>query len=432
MSREGVYGAAEHCCTRTTERQGRVRLKMPTRPLRLTMAFVALLLAVSALSPIHLAASDSLPTPPIPAANIPLNPNFLFTGACYRTRTGYSCANPCVTSQMTWPVYNNDPACTQYLLSAINNARATMNEVPMVLPSNWYTLTQPEQLFVLANLERIGLGYPPYLGLNATLSAAAQAGAQAGEDPTVPSGFPIGKNDFSSDFGGAWSEGFNALVADYLWMYADGWGGSPTNTSNGTCTSATAVGCWGHREELLGSDPGYNSGVGLGCTTCEMGTGYALDNGVGEWDDLVVLPLRSPPPMTFTWASEVAYFSPGHFPPTTTTTTTTIPAPPPAPLTAFLKKLVLQPNLVSVAWSSPGMQGVREVDLWTFKGKGCNKSYLAGGPNVYYQTSTNTTSGRISSRGLNWTDRRAVYSATVRVFNASGSKLSACVSLGKS
>ena len=87
----------------------------------------------------------------------------------------------------------------------MNAARATVGERAMELPSNWFTLTQTEQLFVLANLDRVGLGYPPYLGLNANLSAEAQTAAQAYEDPSVAPGFKIGlDSEGAQGVGGTW------------------------------------------------------------------------------------------------------------------------------------------------------------------------------------------------------------------------------------
>jgi hypothetical protein len=97
-------------------------------------------------------------------------------------------------------------------------------------------------------------------------------------------------------------------------MYDDGWGGSAGTTSNVACTSAVASGCWGHRDELLGSDPGFNLGVGLACTNCVMGTGYPSSqtsprtaNGhLSSYVDLVVKPAGAVPAMTYTWADAQA------------------------------------------------------------------------------------------------------------------------------
>ncbi|MGH9021317.1 MAG: hypothetical protein ACRDV0_09935, partial [Acidimicrobiales bacterium] len=164
-------------------------------------------------------------------------------------------------------------------------------------------------LFVVADLERVDRGLPPYLGLNAALTSAAQHAAATRSDPGVAANFPMGTDPQGSpSFGGAWAGGFNVLVADYVWMYDDGWGGAG-QTANIACTSSGAAGCWAHRDELLGSDPGFNPGVGLGCTTCEMGTGFALVNGTSaSFVVLIEMPKSGQPPMTFTWAQELSSF----------------------------------------------------------------------------------------------------------------------------
>jgi hypothetical protein len=246
---------------------------------------------------------------PNPAANIAPNPNFLQTGHCTFANGVWGCDNPCVVGSATalsWPGFTNGAACTNYVLQAINNARADEGVRPMVLPNNWYSLTTAEQLFVVADLERTARGLPAYVGINSALSANAQHAAATDNDPSVAAGFPMGNDaQGSAGFGGAWSGGFDVLAADYVWMYDDAWSGSVAATSNVACTSAHAVGCWAHRDELLGSDPGYNPGVGLGCTTCEMGTGFAMVNGHASYADLIELPQGALPPMTFTWANNV-------------------------------------------------------------------------------------------------------------------------------
>ena len=242
-----------------------------------------------------------------PASNIAPNPDFLQSGPCSQSGGAWSCANPCVTSSMAWPTVSTGAGCTNYILQAIDAARTVEGIGPMVLPSNWATLTIPEQLFVVANLERTARGLPPYLGLNATLSAEAQHAAATNSDPGLAPGFATGTDPQGyPGMGGAWSAGFSVLAADYLWMYADGWGGSAADTSNVACTSAGAAACWAHRDELLGYDPSYNPGVGLSCTDCEMGTGFAVLGRSGSFVDLVEQPAGAPPAMTFTWAQDVA------------------------------------------------------------------------------------------------------------------------------
>jgi hypothetical protein len=212
-----------------------------------------------------------------------------------------------VASTLTWSAYTNAQGCTNYVLQAINGARADENLAAMVLPTNWYSLSAAQQLFVVANLERTARGLPAYLGINAALSANAQHAAQLNTDPTAAAGFAIALDaQGRPGMGGAWAEGFSVLAADYFWMYDDGWGGSAAATSNIDCTSPSAAGCWGHRDELLGSDSPYNPGVGLNCQDCEMGTGFTQVNNSSSFVDLIELPSGTPPAMTFTWAQELA------------------------------------------------------------------------------------------------------------------------------
>jgi hypothetical protein len=242
-------------------------------------------------------------------SNIAPNPNFLSSGYGQLVNGVLTYQNPCITGS-TWPHYVNAAPCDDYVLQAINNARAIEGVKAMVLPSNWYSLTVQQQLFVVADLERVDRGLPPYLGLNAALSAAAQHAAATSSDPGLAAGFPIGVDAQGSPaFGGAWAGGYSVLVADYIWMYDDGWGGS-NNTSNIACKSPGGAACWAHRDELLGYDPGYNPGVGLMSTTSEMGTGFALVNGTSaSYVDLIETPKSGQPAMTFTWAQELAYFN---------------------------------------------------------------------------------------------------------------------------
>lgn len=241
-----------------------------------------------------------------PSSNIAPSPNFLSSGSCYKANGAWVCENPCITSSLTWPTFTNAPACTNYVLEAINNARTVEGLGPMTLPSNWYSLTTGQQLFVVTNLERTARGLPPYLGINAALSAEAQHAAATNNDPGIAAGFAIGNNSQGTPgMGAAWSGGFSVLAADYIWMYDDGWSGSRSATSNIACTSPSAAGCWGHRDELLGYDPGYNYGVGLDATNVEVGVGFTIVGRSGSFVVLVELPKAAPPAMTFTWAANV-------------------------------------------------------------------------------------------------------------------------------
>ncbi|NNN08278.1 MAG: hypothetical protein HKL85_03680 [Acidimicrobiaceae bacterium] len=245
----------------------------------------------------------------VPAVNVAPNPNFVTSGTSTLVNGVWTNTNPCVVGSATgisWPTFTNDAGCNNYVLMAINNARAQEGVKALVLPSNWYTLTTAQQLFVVADLERVDRGLPPYLGINAALSANAMHAALTNSDPTVAAGFAVA-NDAQGykAMGSAWSSGYSVLAADYFWMYADGWGGSVATTSNIACTSAGAAGCWAHRLELLGSDPGFNPGVGLGTTNAEMGVGFAIVQGAASYADLIEVPAGAQPTMSFTWAANV-------------------------------------------------------------------------------------------------------------------------------
>jgi hypothetical protein len=110
----------------------------------------------------------------------------------------------------------------------------------MILPSNFASMTVSVQLMNLANLERVGRGLAPIVGLSAALNRDAQAAAEQNRDP-VPSNF---YGDVST---GNWVAGDDsALEADFEWMYDDGPG-----SGNLDCTSSDPSGCWGHRTDIL-------------------------------------------------------------------------------------------------------------------------------------------------------------------------------------
>ena len=192
--------------------------------------------------------------------------------------------------------YNKTLACADVYVHRINAALAREHARAIRLPTNWARLTIDEQLFVMADLERVARGLPPYVGLSPVLNRYAQAGAVAGRDPTAPrSGIDAAASNWA---GGVVS----AADADFGWVYLDGWGGSPASTSNLDCTSPHAQGCWGHRDNVLGR---Y---TGLECTDCVMGAGAAFSKGNGDTSltELFVEPRRSGEyPLSFTWNKDV-------------------------------------------------------------------------------------------------------------------------------
>lgn len=148
--------------------------------------------------------------------------------------------------------------CTDTIVQAIDNARALEGVGPMVLPSDFGSLTTAQQTFVVSNLERVDRGLPPVDGMVDSLNALATDAAAADEDPMLSSWTvgPLQVDGWSS----IWAGDLNALAADYDWMYDDGW--SVQGSYNLDCQSATDSGCWGHRDAILRSGSHLVTGVG--------------------------------------------------------------------------------------------------------------------------------------------------------------------------
>lgn len=282
--------------------------------LRAVGALLIGVLVVSAVSA-PIGATGILP-PDNPTSNVAPSPNFLSSGLCHESSIATPCTNPCVRMVGTgsdrrpvFPAYSESPTCTEFVLRALNTARASEELPAIALPSNWFQLKPQEQIFVIVDLERTARGLPPYLGLNRQLHAAAQSAAVREVDPAYAQDFRTGLDpEGVPGMGATLATGYSTLEADYVWMYEDGWGGSASSTPNIACTFAGAVGCWGHRDQLLGFDGNNNFGVGLHCTTCEMGTGFAVVNGTGSFTSLIELPAGNPPAMYFTWSKNVVPF----------------------------------------------------------------------------------------------------------------------------
>jgi len=131
-------------------------------------------------------------------------------------------------------------ACVKPVLDAINRAHSAEGVPAMRLPSNFAALSQPRQLFVIANLERTDRGLTPAIGVSRGLDQNALAAARANQDP-IPNPF------YGNSYGSNWAGGIGSpLAVDFLWMYDDGPG-----SFNIDCRSAQAAGCWGHRDNVL-------------------------------------------------------------------------------------------------------------------------------------------------------------------------------------
>jgi len=355
----------------------------------------------------------SMERPSNPGQNIAPSPDILSSGTCNGSAGGYTCVNPCVSGNLTWPVFASDPACTAYVLSAINNARALENLSPMVLPTNWDSLTIPEQLLVATDLERVARGYPPYLGLNVNLNHAAMVAALANADPALATGFATGYDALGATaWGGTWAGGYNVLAADYMMVYSDGWGGV-AGTSNIDCVSARSPACWSHRDELLGSDATFNDGVGLWCSTCEMGAAYAVVKGASSYTQLVEFPAARPPSMLFRWQDELSYFPSGAI-----GTVKTI----------AMARVAFANSTLRVVWSIGGVQNASLAAVYTFRGSTCAR--VSRVATFRYVAAFNIRRSTVTISGAAYFPHRGPYSAVVRIYAPSGTMTSNCVPVG--
>jgi len=155
----------------------------------------------------------------------------------------------------------NNLTCLEDSIAAINNGRATQGLPPMVLPRNFMSLPQADQLFVLVNEERVSRGLQPAYGLVDSLNTLAAEGADANNDPPVSSA-TFGTGPWAILMNGNWAEDFSTASSMFDWMYNDGLEPNGTST-NLACTVSDTWGCWQHRANILiGDNPGYTIVMG--------------------------------------------------------------------------------------------------------------------------------------------------------------------------
>jgi hypothetical protein len=193
--------------------------------------------------------------------------------------------------------------CVKDEIAATNRAQSSEHLGPMTLPSNFASLSAPEQLLVTVDLERVSRGETPVAGVSASLDALAQSAAVARQDPSLPSAssYPGATGGYVANWAGALS----ALDANYDWMYLDGWAGSAT--FNYDCTSAQAAGCWGHRDNILVN--GSRMPCLVASCSLVMGGGYVY-LGAGQdfssFSELIVQVNGAPSDLYYSWATAVA------------------------------------------------------------------------------------------------------------------------------
>jgi hypothetical protein len=246
--------------------------------------------AAPAVAPAPAPAAASSPALENPSANVSPDPAYTFeAGQSYGASTSLPCWQ---LGASAWVPDASTPQCEAAEIAATNDARAGEGVGAMRLPSNFFSLTPEEQLFVVTDIERVGRGEPPVAGLSTVVNGYAQSGAASNSDPrfnfaAIPSSNWWGSNVVSG--------ALNALDANYTWMYEDGYGGY-----NVDCTSPGAAGCWGHRANVLTSTHGGTLVMGAGDVGQRTGLQVLseLFVAVSNPGDL--------PPLYYTWADAVA------------------------------------------------------------------------------------------------------------------------------
>jgi hypothetical protein len=178
--------------------------------------------------------------------------------------------------------------CLRLALGAIDAARAREGVRPMRLPSNFATLSIPEQLLVAIDRERVDRGLPPFAGLSVQLDAGAAKGANSSALPPRP-----GRGFATSD--AEWAGAVvNGLDADYRWMYDDGPGSGLPG-----CSHSGDRGCWADRQIVLDR---------LGSRDLVMGAAFDAsadrspgDRGGPSLAATLARGRRAPGPYAYTW-----------------------------------------------------------------------------------------------------------------------------------
>lgn len=168
----------------------------------------------------------------------------------------------------------------------LQSANAAEGREPMRLPANFFTLPAADQLFILANLERIVHGLWPLYGVTRGLNHAAQHGVETETDPAI--------RGSAKAWGSNWYSGAGAIAATFNWMYNDGYG-----SGNVACSAPGLPGCWGHRKNLLGAWGPYGLFGGA-----VIGNSTSVSRGTAEIFEANLIP-PGPGQTVYTWHQAV-------------------------------------------------------------------------------------------------------------------------------
>ena len=139
------------------------------------------------------------------------------------------------------------------------------------------------------NLERTARGLPALSSMAIALDQASAVGADTGDDPAPPGGFPFsaGGRTGPGEWGTRWRPSTTGCTT------------TVPGSNNADCGSGGGGGCWGHRDVIL---------LSLACSPCVMGTGFDASGWGGQpsWAELLV-GTSGAPAADFTWQQEAPY-----------------------------------------------------------------------------------------------------------------------------
>ncbi len=174
----------------------------------------------------------------------------------------------------------------------------------MALPSDFGSLSVPEQLFVTIDRERVDRGLAPFAGLETSLDAGAQQAADRAQLPR-PTSRTLSQAD--TEWIGAVD---NGLDADFQWMYDDGPGSAVPG-----CTESTGSGCWADRGILLHRFHAGGHALVMGAAYDSSGDTSTGDRGGSSLAAILAVDKRHHAAYSYTWKQALATMAEGKLQP---------------------------------------------------------------------------------------------------------------------
>lgn len=187
--------------------------------------------------------------------------------------------------------FDESAPCLSEIGAAFQHALATEN-VPIGFDAQLLSTRSPaEQLFIVANIDRIARRLPPFEDLLGPLDNVARRGVARGTDPTIAgSPNPVVAGQSVVGWGSNWGRGtYNALGTEYFWMYEDG-----ANGYNLACRGSRLDGCQGHRANILATFQQSKSACANGKIALSMGSAFAMTNGTPSFGEIFVATCNPP------------------------------------------------------------------------------------------------------------------------------------------